>query len=303
MKTALVTGATGFIGQALVVGLIERGVRVTALVHSRNGLAQRPGLTIVEGTLPCGPELAEVVQGGPYDVLYHLAWQGVSTTKKNNPAIQISNIQLCVSAMWLARETCCKRVVFTGSISEYAYADGPVSGSEPPSPCDLYAAAKASAHLFCSVLSQQQGTPINWLLVPSVYGPGRTDNNLISYAIRTLLAGEKPSFTKLEQKWNYLYIDDLVESLYLTGEKGKPGRTYATGGEEYPLREYVEILRNQINPALPLGIGEYPYKLGNIDNSEVDIAKFHADTGYVPQVSFEQGIKKTISFFADLNNT
>ncbi|MFH4181158.1 hypothetical protein WDA55_24180, partial [Acinetobacter baumannii] len=63
--------------------------------------------------------------------------------------------------------------------------------------------------------------------------------------------------------------------------------------------EYVEILKDQINPDAELGIGDLPYKTNRIDNSVVDITKLQSDTGYQPQVSFEEGIRNTIDFFRE----
>lgn len=85
---------------------------------------------------------------------------------------------------------------------------------------------------------------MNWLLIGSVYGPGRNDNNILTYTIKALLNNEKTKFSKLEQMWDYIYIDDLIDALYLVGNYGKPGAVYPVGsGIAIPLREYIEKIK------------------------------------------------------------
>jgi nucleoside-diphosphate-sugar epimerase len=132
----------------------------------------------------------------------------------------------------------------------------------------------------------------------SIYGPGRDDNNALSYAIKTLLRGEKPSFTALEQIWDYIYIDDFIEALAAIGERGVAGAVYALGyGKAQPLRNYIFTVRDAINSELPLGLGDLPYKNGKPDNAEMDISLLTRDTGWTPLVDFETGVRKTIEYF------
>ena len=151
--------------------------------------------------------------------------------------------------------------------------------------------------------SRQTGISLIWTLITSIYGPGRDDNNLLSYAIKTLLKGEKPSFTRLEQQWDYLYIDDLMGALFALGNKGVGGKVYPIGsGEHRQMREYVEIIRRLINPNAELGIGDLPYKTAQIDNQIMDISELIRDTSFSRRYSFEQGIQKTIDFFKKNNS-
>lgn len=167
----------------------------------------------------------------------------------------------------------------------------------------MYGATKAALRIYCDLFARQNDINFNWVLIPSIYGPGRNDNNLIAYEIKTLLAREKPSFTKLEQKWDYIYIDDLIYALILVGERGKGGKVYTIGaGESRPMYEYVEILKNQINPNAELGIGDLPYKTAKVNNAIVDISALVEDTGYKPFVSCEEGICATIEYFRQVES-
>lgn len=299
MNKVLITGATGFIGRRLVDRLVKDEIQIVhiaptvELAHQLDGQAR--GVVCGLGDLA---GLCDSLREERFEVFYHLAWDGVSTDFKNDYKRQYSNVIYGVNACKLANDIGCSHVVIPGSASEYAYSQDPIDGSGMPCPADAYGAAKASTRIACDLFARQMGLSVNWLLVSSIYGPGRYDANIISYSIRAFLDGERPSFTALEQVWDYLYIDDLIEALYLVGEYGKTSRVYAIGsGESRPLRDYVEAIRDAIDPGAEMGIGEVPYKTKHIDNSVVDIEKISQDVGFTPRVSFEEGIDRTIESF------
>ena len=117
-----------------------------------------------------------------------------------------------------------------------------------------------------------------------------------------MLKGEKPSTTGLEQQWDYLYVDDLIEAFILLGEKGIGGKVYPIGsGEHKQMREYVETIRNIINPSISIGIGEMPYKNPNkIDNQIIDVDLLYKDTGFKARYDFRTGIENVINSY--MNN-
>ena len=92
-----------------------------------------------------------------------------------------------------------------------------------------------------------------------------------------------------------------MSALQAIGEKGIDGKIYPVGsGEHKKMAEYVKILRDKIDPSLPLGIGDLPYKNKTIDNQVLDISALKADTGFTPRYTFEQGIDLTINYFKHL---
>ena len=307
MKTAIVTGANGFIGSKLVNKLVEKNYKVYAIIKD-----QKENISHIENSknvkiIYCGlneiNKLNELIDEESIDIFFHLAWAGVSTTFKNNFDIQFENVKFAYNAICSAESLHCKKFVSTGSASECAYATKMINGRNLPSPSDLYSVSKISARYYSMIFAKQHHMEFNWCLITSLYGPGRKDNNILTYAITSLLKNESPNFTKLEQKWNYIYIDDLINALYLIGEKGKNMETYAVGSyENKPLSTYIKQIATIINPDIKLNIGAVPYKTNRIDNSIMDITKLHNDTGFVPQINFEEGIRKTIEYYKEKNN-
>lgn len=305
MKKVVVVGANGFLGSRLSIALADNGYSVVALVDRRfpyDSIKNKQGITIQEFILEDIDELNDALIFKNVDTLYHFAWAGVNAHARNNAEVQVQNVMYGLKVVEFAEHHKIKRVVIPGSAAEEGCGDGIITGHEMPAPSDMYSTAKVATRYICQTYAHQNNIDLIWALVTSIYGPERNDKNLISYVIQTLLKGEKPSTTGLEQKWDYLYIDDMIRAFILLGEKGVGGRIYPVGsGEHKQMREYVEIIRNMINPSLPLGIGDIPYKNPNkIDNQVLDISNMKEDTGFSPQYTFEEGIKKTIEYYTSI---
>jgi len=297
MKKVVITGANGFIGRKLIEKLISQETAIYALdcvdnlpIHSE--LLKYYKCNLEENTLPFDQDFINI------DVLFHFAWNGVHPDYRNDYERQLKNITSLINVLSFANNHSVSRVIIPGAASEYAISAMPITGNNAPGAVDGYGAVKSACHVIARTWSKQNNLPLIWVIPSSVYGPGRNDNNALTYTIKTLLKGEKPSYTALEQRWDYIYINDFINALVLIAEKGIAGKNYAVGfGVAKELRDYITVIRDSIDPNLPLGIGEKPYKSGKPDNSEMDISELQEDTGFVPEFSFENGIKRTIEYF------
>jgi nucleoside-diphosphate-sugar epimerase len=298
MKKVIVTGATGFIGTWLVKYLLEAGMDVTVIVRNKKKLADsiKDSVTVHEYMYDEYEKIEMAFD--EYDVFYHMAWEGVSTENKNVLNVQMKNIEMAVSALQLANRIGCKKFVMAGTVAEYADCDGFIQPERKQTPGDLYGAVKTSAYYILHVLAQQLGIGFIWAILPSTYGEGRADNNIITYTICKLLKGDKPLYGDLDQLWDFLYVGEVVKALALIGEHGIPGKTYGVGsGSCRPIKDYICAIRDMINPDLELGIGELPQNGQRTNSSCVEIYDLVKDTDFKVNTSFEQGIRKTIEYY------
>ena len=298
MQKVVVIGADGFLGSQLALRLGELGKDVLALIFKG---AKCKTLAGKENILVQDFSFDNIFDIHPkdYDTIFHMAWAGVNTSYKNDAQIQAQNILYGLNVLEWAKQNGIKRIIVPGSASEVSCGQGIITGNEIPAPSDIYSACKVATRYVCQTYARQHNLEFIWTLITSIYGPGRHDNNLITYSIQKLLKEEKPSYTKLEQQWDYLYIEDLVDALVALGEKGKSGKIYPIGsGNHQQISQYVYLLRDKINPTLPLRIGDYPYKNPDkIDNQVLDISSIKDDTGFEPKFDFETGIEETINYF------
>ncbi len=298
MRKVVITGATGFIGSWLVRELASNDIEIIAMVRDVDRAKGTIGdkARLVKYYSEEYQELCE--SNTDIDAFYHLAWEGVAPEKKNDRAIQVKNIDFAMEMLEYAGKIGAKRFIATGTVAEYAFCEDVMDVNAKQTPNDLYGAAKTATHYMLETWARSMGMPFNWVVIPSTFGEGRRDNNILTYTIQTLLKGEKPSYGYLTQMWDFLYVGEVVRALRLIGEKGIIGKTYGIGSGDYrPLKDYVMIIRDLIDPNLELGIGDVPAMSDKAFSSCVSIKDLTADTGFVPCVSFEKGIEKTIGFY------
>lgn len=304
MKHVVITGADGFIGSHLVKYFSSRGWLVYAVVSSLSCTTQRiqglDNVSVIADDLEHTTQIAQHIPQFP-QAFFHLAWAGVSPEERASTDLQVKNIPLALQAVHLAHLLQAKRFIFPGSTMEYSYCGSIINASARPSPQNAYGAAKISGRYLCESLCRELGVPYIYVVITGIYGADRLDNNVITYTIRSLLERKKPRYTKLEQMWDYIHIDDLVEALVCIAQKGRAGAFYSIGhGDNWPLRTYIETIRDLIDPSLPMGIGEIPYSGDQIPSSCMDLTALEKDTGFSPRISFEDGIKEVI---ANIRNT
>lgn len=296
MNDIVVTGATGFIGRHLVRYMLDQGLDVYALVRpdAGGGFSAHERLHVVEAELSQWETVVSQLPREP-EAFIHLAWIGTAPEQRDCTDMQKENIPLCMNGAKLAASIGAKRFILPGSTMEYAYCGGPIEADSCPTPQNAYGSAKIAVRFLCQSLCEELELPFIYVVITGIYSADRRDSNVITYAITELLARRKPRFTALEQLWDYVHIDDVVRSLYLTALRGRPGAFYTVGhGDNWPLANYIYRIRDLIDPALPLGIGERPYKNGRLPSSCVDLTDIRTDTGFDPEIPFEQGVREVI---------
>ena len=297
LESVLITGADGFLGRNLVRSLLDMDIEVYAVVYPGNNVYQEYAnekLHVLELDLNTILEYKFDSQK-KIDVMYHFAWMGVSPELRDNLDVQMSNINMTMSCLKFASAIGIKKVILPGSTNEYLYYGKPLNKDAVPSPNNAYGAVKVALRYLCSEFARKNGMEFIYAILTGIYAADRQDNNVIFYTIKKLLNGEKPSLTKLEQLWDYVYIDDVIDALTSIGYRGKNGAVYAVGhGDNWPLAQYIRIIHEKIDPMLPLGIGEVPYTGDVLPSSCIDLTDLERDTGFRPRVSFEQGITRVI---------
>ncbi len=300
MKTAVVTGPTGAIGTALIECLTKEGVKVFAVCRPESvrieRIPQNDLVTIIRCPLAKLENLPELINEKA-DVFYHLAWSGTAGDARNNAELQCKNIEYSLSAVKAAKNLGCECFVGAGSQAEYGIKNEILGPDTPLDPVTGYGIAKLCSGQITRLLAHRLDMRHVWLRVLSVYGPKDGENSMIMSVTRKLLNGECPQLTKGEQIWDYLFSFDAAQAFMLAGERGADGKTYCLGsGKGVKLKQYIELLRDSIDPSLPLDFGAIHYSDNQVLYLCADISELTKDTGFVPSVSFCDGIKETIEW-------
>lgn len=299
MKKVLVTGADGFIGRNLIRKLLSEDKEVYGIIYPGNNIYENEKNDKLHIKCMDLNQVMNHIREFPneeIDTLYHFAWAGVKPELRNDLDVQMMNVNMTLDCMKLAIALGIKKIIFPGSTNEYLYYGKPLNKDAIPSPNNAYGAVKIALRYLCSDYASRNNIEFVYAIIAGIYAADRRDDNVIFYTIEKLLKKEKPSLTRLEQLWDYIYIDDVLDALYLIGEKGKGGAVYAIGhGDNWELSNYIRIIHDIIDPSLPLGIGEIPYTNNVLPSSCIDLTEIEKDTGFYPKTDFKTGISKVIA--------
>lgn len=301
MKKVVVTGATSMIGVALVKRLLqdENIEIIYAVIRSNSDKKARIPVDERVRCIECDIQdysklLYFIVD--KCEVFYHMAWPRTATYDESieDMILKCSAVKTVLEVIEVARSLGCRKFVGVGSQSEYGL---PPNGKYTIQTECLPVRADGVFHLAAGQIARmaanQLGMKCIWMRVFSVYGINDRPNSMISATIAKLMEGKHCSFTKSEQKWDYVYVDDVAEAFYLVGEGIEENKIYNVAfGESQTLKTYIEIIRDVVEPKAELGIGELEYPSNAVMNMFVDVSDIKKDTNWHPRVDFESGIRK-----------
>ena len=298
MKRAIITGATGAIGTALIKELINKNVEILVFTRKdskrNNNIPNNSLITIKYASLK---DISSVKNENKieYDVFFHLAWAGAFGEGRNDINLQKENVECAIDAVECAKRFGCKKFIGIGSQAEYGLVNEPLKSTTSTNPESEYGKAKLEAGYKTMKRAKELGLKFNWVRILSVYGPNDGNKTLISYAVEKMKNNEDLNVTKCEQIWDYLYSDDAANAIIAIAEKGVDTKTYVFGsGKHIKLMEYLETIKKILNSKSVINYGANPYSPKQVMYLCADNDEIKKDTGWEPKVSFEDGIKSII---------
>lgn len=298
MKKAVITGATGSVGRAIIDKLVSEGVEVTVLYRSGSKRADCiPNNRLIKKICCSLDEIKSLApEENDYDVFYHLAWAGTTGAARDNADLQLKNIEYTLDAVELAKKMGCRKFIGAGSQAEYGLCNKPLTPDTPTFPFTGYGMAKLAAGQLSRLKCRKLGIDHAWVRILSVYGKYDPENSVIKSAINKFTAGEKAEFSKGEQLWDFLSARDAANAFYLIGCDGEHNeKTYCLGsGKSAPLREYIEKIHELCKSNSEIDFGAIPYTCNQVMFLQADISELTKDTGFVPEIDFETGIKELL---------
>lgn len=301
MNQVIVTGATGMLGASMIEQMVADGIKVTAVIRpnskKRSNLIDHENIQVVECDIDELLTLKSVLMG-TYDTFYHFAWDGTYGDSRNDAMLQEKNVRNTLEAVELAHALGCQVFVGAGSQAEFGFVEGELSDQIPKNPVTGYGIAKYTAGRLSAIMCERLGMRQSWGRIVSTYGPRDNSYTMVMSSVIGMLNGERMSFTKGDQIWDYVYGGDCSRAFYLIGKYGKHGKAYTIGsGKSKLLREYIEIIRDVVNPSLEIGIGERDYYPNQVMRLTADISELTEDTGFVPEIDFAEGIRRTMEWY------
>lgn len=324
----LITGASGFIGSFIVEEALKRGLDTWAAIRkssSREWL-QDERIHFIELNLSSKTQLVEQLRDQNFDYVVHAAGVTKCLNKADFHRINTEGTKNLAEAL-LEVGMPLKRFVFVSSLSIF----GAIKEQQPyeaicendsPQPNTEYGRSKLAAEHCLETLAKR--LPYIILRPTGVYGPREKDYFIMAKSIKQhsdFAVGYK------RQDITFVYVEDVVQAVFLALEKGKNGRKYfLSDGEVYQSATFSNLIHEALGrpwwiritaPVWVLRIvtflGEYigritgkvtalnndKYNILKQRNWRCDIQPAIDELGYQPKVQLEEGVKKTIQWYRD----
>lgn len=297
MKT-FVTGATGFIGSYLVKWLVDEGHDVVALQRSSSNKESIGSYNSkVKWLNTDDPWQAKIIEYKP-DIIYNLAWKGVSSTERAEWQSQMWNINFQQQLLNLAVITGCKKFVGIGSQSEYGDFSQVIDENYTVAPKTAYAAVKVACLDIMRCFCETNNIEWYWFRLFPLFGPFESDKWLIPSLIKKMMTQDSMELTAGEQRLPYLYVGECAKAIgHAIYAHDKGGIYNVASDNPRPLKELIQNIRNYVRPSFKLLFGALPYRYGQSMVMASDTSSLCDNIYKIDNSTFEEHLLETVNFY------
>lgn len=319
-RKILVTGGAGFIGSMFIrfgiehIPRVQKIINLDALTYAADlnhlkGVDQDERYLFVQGDV-CDQALVEsIIVQHQIDTIVHFAAEThVDNSIENPRPFYQTNIGGTIALLEAVRRY--KHVHFhhvsTDEVFGSLGTEGRFTETSPYHPNSPYSASKASADHFVRAYGRTYGFTPTLSYCSNNYGPRQHPEKLIPRMITCCLEGETmPVYGNGKNIRDWLFVEDHVCALWLILERGKRDEVYAVGGgEEMSNLELVHRLIKEVaaqtdkrEEDLRKLITFVSDRAGHDFRYAIDPKKVKNDLGWLPQVPFDEGIKRTVRWY------
>ena len=326
MPKILITGASGFIGSFIVEEALRRGWETWAALRrsSSRQFLQDERIHFIELNLSNEQQLTEQLRGHEFDYVVHAAGVTKCIDQADFRRINTEGTQHLVRTL-IALGMPLRRFVFVSSLSVF----GAIREQQPyeeiretdtPQPNTAYGRSKLEAEQWLESVN----IPYVILRPTGVYGPRERDYFLMAKSIKQhsdFAVGYK------RQDITFVYVDDVVQAVFLACEKGQTGRKYfLSDGQVYQSSTFSDLIRRElghpwwIRITAPIWVlrvvtffgdlvGRMTGKISALNNDKYhilrqrnwrcDIEPARRELGYEPRVQLAEGVRRTIRWYKE----
>jgi nucleoside-diphosphate-sugar epimerase len=313
MAKYLVTGIAGFIGSSIGHELVQRGETVRGLDDFSTGKREniagiKNDLDFRQISLLDTAGLAAACQGIDY-VVHQAALPSVPKSVAEPELTHAVNVNGTLNLLIAARNAGVKRVVYAASSSAYGETEVlPKREDMLPRPISPYAVQKLTGEYYMQTFSAVYGLETVSLRYFNIFGPRQDANSQYSAVLAKFITqmqrGESPTiFGDGEQSRDFTYVANAVQAnlkACVAPAKEVSGKVFNIAtGSRYSLNQTFEMLRKIIGFS---GAAKFADpRAGDVKHSLADIALAQNHLGYSADVSFEEGLRRTVAWYEQVS--
>lgn len=306
----LVTGGAGFIGVNLAPVLADHGYATRCYDNFSTGHradAEHASYDeIVEGDILDLAALTEATRDCTQVV--HLAAQAGVPTSVEDPLTDCElNVRGTLHALLAARDAGVRAFVFASSSAPLGEITPPAHEGVVPRPTSPYGASKLAGEAYCSAFSGSYGLPTVALRFSNVYGPySYHKGSVVAAFCKRALAGEPlVVYGDGRQTRDFVFVEDLSRGIAAALARGDQEEQVDQGvlahlgsGVETTVLEVARLVADRVGGAT---VEHQPERAGDVVRSTADISRARALFGFMPRVTLEDGLDRTVRWFRESN--
>jgi len=308
-KGIVVTGGAGFIGSALVRGILAEGqpkvIVIDNLLSGREeNLSELGGkVDLRKVDIRDYDAVATAIAGA--DTVFHLAAIPSVPRSIDDPVPSHDvNINGAFNVFHAAHQAGARRIIYAASSSAYGDSEVlPKVETMTPKPKSPYALQKLVGEYYSDVFHSCFGIETVALRFFNVYGPRQDPSSpysgVLSIFMTCILERRSPTiFGDGEQSRDFTFVDDVVQLLLKAAVAPAVvcGKVYNAGnGNRYTLNEVWETLQRITGVSIPAKYG--PARAGDVRHSQADTTAAVRDLGHSPKYSLEEGLRQTFDWY------
>jgi dTDP-glucose 4,6-dehydratase len=320
----LITGGAGFIGSHVVRHFLERypGYTITNLdkltyagnLANLRDVESNPNYRFVRGDIADGAFLLDLFREHKFDAVIHLAAESHVDRSIESPVeFVIANVLGTVNLLNAARATWDGKFdgkrfyhVSTDEVYGSLGSEGMFSETTPYDPHSPYSASKASSDHFVRAFHDTYGLPVVISNCSNNYGSHQFPEKLIPLFINNIrLQKPLPVYGAGLNVRDWLWVVDHARAIDEIFHRGTAGETYNIGGHnEWTNIDLIRLLCRIMDRKLGLEAGASEKlityvtdRAGHDLRYAIDASKLQRELGWVPSVTFEEGLEKTVDWY------
>ncbi len=305
-KRVLITGGAGFIFSHLTRRLVEAGAEVAIVTKYASVIDNIrvadvwDRLRVIEADIRDLDALRVLADFKPQVVFHAAAYNHVgSSFGKFNEAMDV-NAKGTANVL----ESCgdFERFIYISTSEVYGYQTEPVfTETMNPQPISPYSVGKYAGELYCRMKMDLMKRPIVVLRPFNAFGPYQTSRAIIPEMIETCLRGHTVRSTEGTQTREFNFVENLVDAFLLAAEKEAAiGQVINIGaGEEIAIRDLIRLIHAETGSNSKLEIGALANRPTEIWRMCADNRRAREILGWTPEVSFREGLTRTIAWYRD----
>ena len=292
----LITGASGFLGKNLVDALGREKIDIYATAtheEKSRGIYAMNFLNFKEVT--------QAMNKIKPSIVYHIG--GLVNLSRDyevyKKCIEINTIGT-LNLLEALRENPPKKFIFISTEELYGGNKIPYRETQKIDPPSGYSISKAAAERLCMVYAKELKFQLIITRVVTMYGPGDKVHRLIPQIVMNSLTNKPINLNLGLKKRDYVFIEDVVRALISIRDITLPDNTNVInigGGKSYSLREVIDYILSYTKSKSEVNYGLIPERFGEAGEWLLDIRKASKLLRWKPEISIEEGLRKTISYF------